>query len=322
MKQKILTMILLVGITASMLTGCGQMENVSATNNQTAESLEQPEATEIEEATEALEEITEPTEEPHTHNYTETITTEASCETVGLKTFTCECGDTYTEEISATGHIYENYVSNEDATYLADGTETAKCNTCDLTDTRTAEGSKLEYTYTEMEATMYAQQTVNVRDLPSTDGNKVGSLNEAEEVTVLAQCNETQWYKILYNDSEVFVINSYLATEKPAEKPAQQPNEQVAQSSAKYSNAYGQSYSMTPAEARAAAEADGYNFDTVYTAEDGHQYMYYFACHIRDLDGGYWNIALTDTMKFPHTVERVAYYDGKSYSVNRLDAAN
>ena len=114
MKQKVLTMILLVGLTALMLTGCGQAENATTADNQTAESTEQPEAAETKETTEALAETPEPTEEPHTHNYTETITTEASCETVGLKTFTCECGDTYTEEISATGHVYENYVSNEE----------------------------------------------------------------------------------------------------------------------------------------------------------------------------------------------------------------
>lgn len=207
MKQKILTMILLVGITASVFTGCGQAENASTADNQTAESTEQPEATE------ALAETPEPSEEPHTHNYAETITIEASCEKAGLKTFTCECGDTYTEEISATGHIYENYVSNEDATYLADGTETTKCNTCDLTETRTAEGSKLEYTYTEMEATMYAQQTVNVRDLPSTDGNKVGSLLTNDEVKVTGQA-DNGWYRIEYNDSVAYVSDSYLGENK------------------------------------------------------------------------------------------------------------
>ena len=213
MKQKILTMILLVGITASVFTGCGQTENASTAINQTAESTEQPEAAETKEETEALAETPEPTEEPHTHNYTETITTEASCEKAGLKTYTCECGDTYTEEISATGHVYENYVSNEDATYLADGTETAKCNTCDLTDTRTSEGSKLEYTYTDMEATMYAQQTVNVRDLPSIDGNKVGSLSANDEVKVTGQ-TDNGWYRIEYNDSVAYVSDSYLGENK------------------------------------------------------------------------------------------------------------
>ena len=206
MKRKILTMILLAGLTVSILTGCGQAETASTTDTQTEESKTQQE--EAETPTEAPEQ----TEEPHSHNYTETITTEVGCETDGLKTFTCECGDTYTEPIPATGHIFENYVSNEDATYLTDGTETATCK-CDLTDTRTAEGSKLEYTYTDMEVTMYAQQTVNVRDLPSTDGNKVGSLSTNDEVKVTGQA-DTGWNRIEYNGNVAYVSNSYLGDSK------------------------------------------------------------------------------------------------------------
>ena len=41
------------------------------------------------------------------HSYTEEITTQAGCETAGVKTFTCsKCGDSYTEEIEAIGHNY------------------------------------------------------------------------------------------------------------------------------------------------------------------------------------------------------------------------
>lgn len=67
--------------------------------------------------------------------------------------------------MTATGHVF-NYVYNEDATYLADGTETATCVNCDETDTRTAEGTMLTYTYTDMSAAKYANQTVNIRTLP------------------------------------------------------------------------------------------------------------------------------------------------------------
>lgn len=43
----------------------------------------------------------------HTHSYTAQVTTEPTCNAEGVKTFTCSCGDTYTEEIPATGnHIY------------------------------------------------------------------------------------------------------------------------------------------------------------------------------------------------------------------------
>lgn len=45
-------------------------------------------------------------DETHTHSYTAAVTTAATCETAGVRTYTCSCGDTYTEEIPATGHDY------------------------------------------------------------------------------------------------------------------------------------------------------------------------------------------------------------------------
>ena len=193
MKNKLLLTIAIV----SMLVGCGNTEP---------------------------KETISATESVHVHNYVEEITTAAGCETEGLKTFSCECGDIYTEVIPATGHIYEEYVSNEDATYLADGTESTKCNGCELTDTRTAEGSKLEYTYTELDKTMYANKEVNVRDLPSADGNKLGGLSHAQEVHVTGQCNETSWYRIEFKEGIAYVSNSYLVDGKPVAQVATQPS--------------------------------------------------------------------------------------------------
>jgi len=71
------------------------------------------------------------------------------------------------------------------------------------------------YTYTDMAQTMYAKSTVNVRDLPDTSGNKLGSLSAGQEVAVTGVCNETSWYKIDYNGVVAFVSNDYLVAEKP-----------------------------------------------------------------------------------------------------------
>lgn len=158
-------------------------------------------------------EAAESTEAPHEHAYKEEITIEATCEADGVKTFTCECGDSYTEVIKAAGHVFE-YVYNEDATYDTNGTETATCKNCDVVDTRTAEGTMLTYTYTDMEATMYAQSSVNVRDLPSTDGEKVGALSTNQEVAVSGQCNETGWYRFEYDGQTAYVSNDYLSDTK------------------------------------------------------------------------------------------------------------
>lgn len=45
---------------------------------------------------------------PHTHSYTETITTPATCTTEGVKTKTCSCGATTTETIPIKAHSYVN----------------------------------------------------------------------------------------------------------------------------------------------------------------------------------------------------------------------
>lgn len=205
MKKKLALVLTTVTLSMSLLVGC------SASSNNVLESTE----TVAETPTATQEPTTEPTEEaPHEHTYTETITTEATCETDGEATYTCECGDTYTEPIATQGHVFETYTSNNDATFTADGTETAKCKTCDVTDTRTAEGSMLTYTYTDMDSTMYAQKTVNVRSMPSTDGEKLGSLSTNDEVKVTGQCAETSWYRIEYSGSVAYVSNSYLGNDK------------------------------------------------------------------------------------------------------------
>ena len=81
-----------------------------------------------------------------------------------------------------------------------------------------AEEPSSQYSYTELSQTMYAQSTVNVRDLPEQTGAKLGSLSTNQEVTVIGQCNETGWYRISYNGGEGFVSNSYLGSEKVAVK--------------------------------------------------------------------------------------------------------
>ena len=70
------------------------------------------------------------------------------------------------------------------------------------------------YTYTDMSATMYAQQTVNVRDLPDTSGNKIGSLSTNNEIIISGQCNETSWYRFEYNGNVAYVSNKYVGENK------------------------------------------------------------------------------------------------------------
>ena len=90
---------------------------------------------------------TESATQAHTHNYTATVTKQPTCTAEGVKTFRCSCGDSYTEAISAAGHIFGAYVYNNDATETADGTETAACTICGAKDTRTAAGTKIAHVH-------------------------------------------------------------------------------------------------------------------------------------------------------------------------------
>lgn len=46
----------------------------------------------------------------HTHSYTSAVTRDATCNLAGIKTFSCSCGDTYTEDIPKISHNYDDKV--------------------------------------------------------------------------------------------------------------------------------------------------------------------------------------------------------------------
>lgn len=73
------------------------------------------------------------------------------------------------------------------------------------------------YTCTEMTQTMYAKSVVNVRDLPGTDGNKIGSLKASEEIAVTGKCDQTGWYRFDLNGTTAYVSDKYIVSEKPAQ---------------------------------------------------------------------------------------------------------
>ncbi len=71
------------------------------------------------------------------------------------------------------------------------------------------------YTYSELSQTMYAKSAVNVRDLPSTDGKKIGSLKASQEITVTGKCDQTGWYRFDWNNTTGYVSDKYIVSEKP-----------------------------------------------------------------------------------------------------------
>lgn len=80
---------------------------------------------------------------------------------------------------------------------------------------------KKVYTYSDINKTMYAKSSVNVRKLPSTEGEKIGGLSKGQQVLVTGQCKETNWYRITYKEQVAFVSNNYLVEDMPVEETTQ-----------------------------------------------------------------------------------------------------
>ena len=63
----------------------------------------------------------------HTHQYNSSITKTATCETEGVKTYTCSCGASYTETIGMTAHNYSKTVVKPTCTTPGYTKNTCKC---------------------------------------------------------------------------------------------------------------------------------------------------------------------------------------------------
>ena len=86
--------------------------------------------------------------------------------------------------------------------------------------TETTTAADAGYTYSELNQTMYAKSAVNVRDLPSTDGKKIGSLKASQEITVTGKCDQTGWYRFDWNNTTGYVSDKYIVSEKPVSNVA------------------------------------------------------------------------------------------------------
>ena len=72
----------------------------------------------------------------HTHSYEISITKVATCINAGEKSFVCKfCGESYTEEVPATGHAWDAGKVTKEATCEENGIKTYTCATCGSTKT-------------------------------------------------------------------------------------------------------------------------------------------------------------------------------------------
>lgn len=137
----------------------------------------------------------------------------------------------YTDAILA-GYTKENIsvntiTSNEEWTYVAFAKNSWLVKTDELKEAtteveKTTENSKSEnivptekssYTVTDMNKTMYAKQSVNLRSGPDTSYDKVGNLSTNQKVIITGQA-DTGWYRISFDGGIAFVSNKYLSENK------------------------------------------------------------------------------------------------------------
>ena len=68
--------------------------------------------------------------------------------------------------------------------------------------------------FTEVDETVYANTSVNIRTGPSTDYEKIGSLKFGEEIQRTG-IGDNGWSRVIYNGETAYMFSDYIQTEKP-----------------------------------------------------------------------------------------------------------
>lgn len=84
------------------------------------------------------------------------------------------------------------------------------------------------YTFQDFDGyVMYVKASVNIRSLPSIQGNIVATREMNEELWITGRCNETGWYRVEIEGQIFYVSDDYLSKEKVVVVKTTQPQTQV-----------------------------------------------------------------------------------------------
>ena len=138
----------------------------------------------------------------------------ASTETTSAETTSVESTEVTTTEAATTEPTVEpaETPTESEATHTETPAPAVEPTAAPVESTAVSTG----YTYSELNQTMYAKSAVNVRDLPNTDGKKIGSLKASQEITITGKCDQTGWYRFELNNTTGYVSDRYIVSEKPA----------------------------------------------------------------------------------------------------------
>lgn len=154
----------------------------------------------------------------HTHVWdnNKVVVVNPTCLVDGSKTYPCTetyCSEKKVEAIPSDGHSFTNYVYNNDATCMADGTETATCDNCTATDTRTKTSSMLPHVqgahHDAVAATCSQTGNVEYWECANGCGCNLNSTNQAvSSVTIPVNTNAHSFTNYVSNDNATCTDNA------------------------------------------------------------------------------------------------------------------
>ena len=97
-----------------------------------------------------------PSTDTHTHSYTAEVTAEATCTAEGTKTFTCSCGDAYTEAIPAQ-HSWGDWQAETFAMVGKPGTEKRTCSVCAASESQERTANAIANSFFDIGFTYFAR---------------------------------------------------------------------------------------------------------------------------------------------------------------------
>lgn len=107
-----------------------------------------------------------------------------------------------------------------DAVSLSSKTDTVTVNSSSSSSSNNSSSSNSSSSntpsFTEVNETVYATSSVNVRSSYSTSSSVIGSLNAGDSVTRTGR-GSNGWSRVRYNGQTAYISSSYLTTEKPEE---------------------------------------------------------------------------------------------------------
>ena len=205
MKKKFLVTLLSLTMTAILVCGgCGNKTDQSMAADMNPTEVESTDPAEESENTDDSESATEPEESKEPEEETVTTPTPEPTQTPEAVSDEQE-SEEETEESKEVPH-------ESAATTPAPEETTVPAPESAATETATEQA--VSYTVTEMSATMYAQNAVNLRQGPGTEYAKVGNLTKGQQVTVTGQAGNG-WYQL---DNGAFVSNKYLGDAAPMQQ--------------------------------------------------------------------------------------------------------